>query len=434
MKAKHQPNIRDTNQNRHPEICSSLLKKGIIKDYGANQHRQQISDLLFWQTHHVNNVCLLEDKIQDWGMYLFTISYALDQRSGDGWFSGWFDVFVNKRNSILKYSIRRLLQRWTESSIILTSKEESVWRNRRPRSRTVSFVANRLLTWSVITSGSLESMILSKTMPTFTVGLRNDDIQEFDSKWDGISLSMTKIPPDDILEGLYKLRIRELEKLKTVLDLYDLEIHQKKIGLNFQRLKTMVKKEVSSKKFEIRILGTEMEISRRTPWSRIREQNSVYKEFLEIVENGKPTGSVWKETIAVSATIWISVEKLHHQIRLRILSCSRMSEKHREPEIPEAEVPAVECLDGLTKKDHLNLLQFIQWKMAPSRMLVLQDEERLQIWWKVLICTSSSWSTTKKKSKKNDDKSAVAVLNSTQEWLQIWWKMLVNASSRWWTT
>ena len=38
----------------------------------------------------------------------------------------------------------------------------------------------------------------------FTIALRNDDIQEFDSKWDGILLSMTKIPPDDILEGLYK--------------------------------------------------------------------------------------------------------------------------------------------------------------------------------------------------------------------------------------
>ena len=38
---------------------------------------------------------------------------------------------------------------------------------------------------------------------------------------------MTKIPSDDILEGLYKLRIRGSEKLKTVLELYDLEIHQK---------------------------------------------------------------------------------------------------------------------------------------------------------------------------------------------------------------
>ena len=38
-----------------------------------------------------------------------------------------------------------------------------------------------------------------------TTVLRNDDLQEFDSKWDGILLSVTQIPPDDILEGLYKL-------------------------------------------------------------------------------------------------------------------------------------------------------------------------------------------------------------------------------------
>ena len=62
----------------------------------------------------------------------------------------------------------------------------------------------------------------------FTVVLRNDDILEFDSKWDGILLSMTKVPHDDILEELYKLRIREFEKVKTILELYDLETHQKK--------------------------------------------------------------------------------------------------------------------------------------------------------------------------------------------------------------
>ena len=67
----------------------------------------------------------------------------------------------------------------------------------------------------------------------FTISFRNDDIQEFDSKWDGILLSMTKIPPDDILEGLYNLRIRESEKLKTVLELYDLETHQKKLGPDY---------------------------------------------------------------------------------------------------------------------------------------------------------------------------------------------------------
>ena len=55
---------------------------------------------------------------------------------------------------------------------------------------------------------------------------------------------MTQIPSDDILESLYKLRIRESEKLKTVLELYDLEIHQKKAGPDYHRLKTMAKRSI----------------------------------------------------------------------------------------------------------------------------------------------------------------------------------------------
>ena len=89
-----------------------------------------------------------------------------------------------------------------------------------------------------------------------TVVLQNDDIQEFDLKWDGILLTMTQIPSDDILEGLYELRIRESEKLKTVLELYDLETHQKKAGPDYHRLKTMVKRsieqEIRNKNFEAR--------------------------------------------------------------------------------------------------------------------------------------------------------------------------------------
>ena len=80
----------------------------------------------------------------------------------------------------------------------------------------------------------------------FTIVLRNDDIQEFDSKWDEILLSMTQIPSNDILESLYKLRIRESEKLKTVLELYTMEIHQKKAGPDYHRLKTMVERSIEA--------------------------------------------------------------------------------------------------------------------------------------------------------------------------------------------
>ena len=53
---------------------------------------------------------------------------------------------------------------------------------------------------------------------------------------------MEQFPPDDILEGRYKLRIRECEKLKTVLELYNVEIHQKKAKPDYHRLKTMAKR------------------------------------------------------------------------------------------------------------------------------------------------------------------------------------------------
>ena len=67
---------------------------------------------------------------------------------------------------------------------------------------------------------------------------------------------MTQIPSDDILESLYKLRRRESEKLKTVLELYSMEIHQKKAGPDYHRLKTMVKRSIEQdlrmKNFEAR--------------------------------------------------------------------------------------------------------------------------------------------------------------------------------------
>ena len=47
-----------------------------------------------------------------------------------------------------------------------------------------SWQADCLLDLRLLTSGSLESMILSKNYADlFTISLRNDDIHEFDSKW-----------------------------------------------------------------------------------------------------------------------------------------------------------------------------------------------------------------------------------------------------------
>ena len=81
----------------------------------------------------------------------------------------------------------------------------------------------------------------------FTITLRDDDVQDFDTRWDEILLSMTKIPPDDILETLYQLRILESDQLTTVLEVFDVEIHQKISMPNYQKLKTMVKRSKDQK-------------------------------------------------------------------------------------------------------------------------------------------------------------------------------------------
>ena len=58
---------------------------------------------------------------------------------------------------------------------------------------------------------------------------------------------MSRDPSDDVLESLYKLRIRESAQLISVLELYDMEIHQKMSVPNYQKLKTMEKRSIDQK-------------------------------------------------------------------------------------------------------------------------------------------------------------------------------------------
>ena len=81
----------------------------------------------------------------------------------------------------------------------------------------------------------------------FSVTLRDDNVEEFDIRWDEVLLSMSKITSDDVLESLYKLRIRESVQLRTVLELYDMEIQQKISMPKYQKLKTMVKRSIDQK-------------------------------------------------------------------------------------------------------------------------------------------------------------------------------------------
>ena len=158
------------------------------------------------------------------------------------------DQLVERIFQILKCWTRELLLLWTRSSRIPSSKRTSVSRSRKPKRRVGFFQHNRSLTWFATSFESLVLMIPFLIMRIlFSITLRNDNVLDFHTRWDEILLSMTKIPSDDVLESLYHSRMRESDQLKTVLELYDMEMHQNISMPNYQKLKAMVKGSIDQK-------------------------------------------------------------------------------------------------------------------------------------------------------------------------------------------
>ena len=233
------------------------------KNYGADKQRSQISDLHFdkfptpatfacWKIRFKTEVCNCSQfptEAMQWIKEVELVDSVDELRSSSstrGISMPNFEVLDARIASVLNKSIHN--SHFKRKIRLAEQKPQK--EDRFLRGRQIVY----LIYEEVRVTGTDDSV--ENYTDLFTILLRNDDFQEFDSKWDGILLSMTKIPPDDILEGLYKLRIRESEKLKTVLELYDLETHQKKLGLDYHRLKAMVKRgieqEIRNKNFGAR--------------------------------------------------------------------------------------------------------------------------------------------------------------------------------------
>ena len=165
-----------------------------------------------------------------------------------------------------------------------------------------------------------------------SVVLRNGNMKEFNTRWDEMLLSVKQFPPDDILESLYKLRTRESEKLKIVLELYNLEIHQKKSKPDFHPLKTMVKRSIEhdlrTRNFEARNGRIESNMLVKNQ----REQCRVLKGQGDCWQ-WKAIGQCPKETIAVSGTIRLSEPNL----RPSPLLLQNIWKIQKKRKVPEAE-------------------------------------------------------------------------------------------------
>ena len=267
--------------------------------------------------------------LENFGVTISDESYALDQRSGDGWFSGWFKIFVINTEyfncRILKYSMRGLLQHWTESSIIR---------------------------WNFII---------------------NDE----------------KMSSDDIMGGFVQIKNTSVSETQDRIGIVWPGDSSEEIRTWLSQIENDGEKKYRARHTKLRILAPEMEIMIETPWSRIREQNSVYKEFLEIVGNGSSTGSVPEETIAVPATISISVEKWQSNTSPNsfMQQNERKTSRTRSPSGRMSRWPCKDYLKGTCDNSFCE-------KWHPPECLFYKTKSGCRFRWKVLVCTPSGWWTT----------------------------------------
>ena len=214
-KNENQTPVQDQRCQAGPSAKNSVIFSGAdsSKNYGADQQRLQISDLHFdkfttpatfacWKIRFKTEVCTCSQfptEAMQWIKEVELVDSVDDlmySSSVRGIRMPDYEVLdariASARNRIIHNShFRRRISLEEQKA----QKQDRFLRGRQ--------IASLIYDYFRVT-GIHDSV--ENYADLFTISLQNDDIQEFDSKWDGILLSMTKIPPADILEGLYKIR------------------------------------------------------------------------------------------------------------------------------------------------------------------------------------------------------------------------------------
>ena len=224
-KSERQTQDQDLRCQSGPSAKNSVIFSGgdSSKNYGADQQRLQISDLHFdkfltpatfacWKIRFKTEVCTCSQfptEAMQWMKEVELVDSVDEVRT-----SSSIRGIPMPNFEVLDAGIASALNKIIHNShlkIRISLEEQMAQKQDR-------FLRGRQIAYLIYDYFRVTGVqdYVENYADLFTISLRNDDIQEFDSKWDGLLLSMTKIPPDDILEGLYKLRIRESEKLKSV--------------------------------------------------------------------------------------------------------------------------------------------------------------------------------------------------------------------------
>ena len=226
---------------------------------------------------------------------------------------------------------------------------------------------------------------------------------------------MTQIPSDDILKSLYKIRRRESEKLKTVLELYKMEMHEKKAGPDYHRLKTMVKRSIEH---NLRMKNLE---ARNGNF----ERNAVVKDQGTKQRGQRTLGDCWQWKTNGQCSKGDNCS-FRHDINKRAKSTQpnpspRSSTRQNERNASRTRSPRGRSPSGkmalLPCKDYLKgtcTTPFCE-KWHPPECLFYKSENGCRFGEKCSYAHRQVDVQPSKRSQKNGDKSALGILKNTRQ-------------------
>ena len=192
MKVKHQFRIRDASQDRQPEIQSSLVRV-FFTNYGADRQRLQISDPHFdkcptpatfacWKIRFKIEVCTCSQFLTETMLWIIEVELvdSVDGLKSSCSVRGIQNARFGVLYARIASALNRIIHKTQFKRMVSLEEQKAQKEDRFLRGRQIAYLIYEYFR----VTGANDSV--ENYADLFTIALRNDDIQEFDSKWDGI--------------------------------------------------------------------------------------------------------------------------------------------------------------------------------------------------------------------------------------------------------
>ena len=124
------------------------------------------------------------------------------------------------------------------------AKRNQFFRTASMQSIVVSFPSS-LPSFRTRATWNLEASSMMFTSDLFNICLHNDDVQDFDARWDQILSGTSEMLPENVLEGLHRNKLQCSEQLQAVFAMSNPELNRDQEAPSCQKLRNMVRQHVA---------------------------------------------------------------------------------------------------------------------------------------------------------------------------------------------